>query len=137
MIDAIVAAARTTETPMTAVPARALLPNDSERMPSGPDHDGPGREQAAEDEEDGLALLRLFGGEHQERVHHGPRTLHGRSAGRHLGAARAVARVEAALGRLDLAVVVAAELRVAVRALGGPVERHEAKLRDRLARATA
>src|SRR4051812_40198299 len=35
------------------------------------------------------------------------------------------------LGRLDLAVVVAAELRVAVWALGGLVERHEAQLRDR------
>ena len=87
-------------------------------MPSVPIRIAQAAKQAAEHEEDGLALLRLFGGEHQERVHHGSRTLPDRSAGRHLGAARAMARVEARLGRLDLAVVVAAELRVPVGPLG-------------------
>ena len=88
------------------------------------DH-GPDGEHAAEHVEGGLGGLGLLGGQDEQRVDHGPRayrTWPCRTA------------LVAALGRLDLALVVPAQIRVPVRPLGGTVEGHERQLGDRLAR---
>jgi hypothetical protein len=116
----IVAAASSTDTAPIAIPAPRLGGNDSDAVPIPPMITA----QAAKTipmMKNGVSLFAAS----LARINVAcviSSTLPNTAAGRYLATGPAFI---AALGRFALAVVVAAQIRVAVRSLGGLVERHE------------